>query len=287
MTAFFKSIFINRCHQVRSGWKMGLVFGCILLGELIWMILLSILSHAHKQYLKMISSFLKDETVGFIINTLIIIGAVLLVLYILDKKRPEDIGLAGLRGNFPNLWFGFLLGAASIVVIFVILAGTGRVTIQYGLASPHFSMALLWNLVLFIVVGISEELFSRGYSIFVFLQMKRLWLAVLLSALIFSLLHGVNPNINGMGLLNIMLVGFLLTLMYLKSGNLWMPIGYHIAWNYFQGSVFGFPVSGKVVTALFNIRILRNDLLSGGLFGPEGGVLATLMILFGFGAVWL
>jgi uncharacterized protein len=91
----------------------------------------------------------------------------------------------------------------------------------------------------------------------------------------------LNPNLRVLGLVNIVLVGILFGYMYLKTNNLWMPIGYHITWNYFQGDIFGFSVSGLNQKGLYNISTFRDNLLTGGNFGPEAGVLATVVIILG------
>jgi membrane protease YdiL (CAAX protease family) len=280
MKGFWRTILYNHADQIRSGWKIGLVLGGYLASQILLGILITILGYSG------IFESQKMEIPIFIVDSIIFVIAILLVLRLLDKKQLKDIGMSGLKGNWRNLLFGFLFGAVSIAVIFAILMVTGRVAVQNGWGSPDLPVSMFSGLVLFIFAGVREELFSRGYCIFAFMQMKRLWLSILLSSMVFALLHGLNPNVNVIGLINIVLVGFLLSFMYVKTGNLWMPIGYHIAWNYFQGNIFGLPVSGKVVTALYNIQILRKDLLSGGLFGPEGGVLATIIVLIGFGAVW-
>jgi membrane protease YdiL (CAAX protease family) len=82
-----------------------------------------------------------------------------------------------------------------------------------------------------------------------------------------------------MGLLNIFLVGLLFAYMFYKSGSLWMPVGYHITWNFFQGNIFGFPVSGTEPSGIYTIINTKDNLITGGGFGPEGGILATAVII--------
>lgn len=65
-----------------------------------------------------------------------------------------------------------------------------------------------------------------------------------------------------------------------------MPIGYHITWNYFQGCVYGLNVSGFDIQGIFSSRILNDNLLTGGAFGPEAGILTTIVIAIGFLIVW-
>jgi len=151
---------------------------------------------------------------------------------------------------------------------------TGNVTIEKN--SNISAYYLLWGLYTFILVGLEEELMSRGYFINVLNQMGKPWLSVLISSIIFSLMHILNPNIVFLGLLNIFLIGVLFSYMYIKTGNLWMPIGYHISWNYFQGYIFGFNVSGNSVRGIYN-AFPKNNFLSGGEFGLEGGIITTLV----------
>ena len=103
------------------------------------------------------------------------------------------------------------------------------------------------------------------------------------SALIFSIAHGLNPNVSILGLVNIALVGILFAYMFDVTKSLWLPIGYHITWNYFQGNVFGFAVSGTSPNGIYVVEIAEGrDWLTGGAFGLEGGLAATLLILLGF-----
>ena len=70
--------------------------------------------------------------------------------------------------------------------------------------------------------------------------------------------------------------------MFMKSKNIWMPIGYHITWNYFQGYIWGFKVSGTNSNGLYAIENITNNIINGGDFGPEGGVIVTIIICLTF-----
>ena len=201
------------------------------------------------------------------------------MLKFIDKKKFKDIGFTSLKYGYKNLIVGFLIGAFSIAIIVLILSVSGAITIVKN--SNTKTYYLLWGLYTFILVGLEEELMSRGYFINALNQMGKPWLSVLISSIIFSLMHILNPNIVFLGLLNIFLIGVLFSYMYIKTGNLWMPIGYHISWNYFQGYIFGFSVSGNAVRGIYN-AFPKNNFLSGGEFGLEGGVIATLVILITF-----
>jgi membrane protease YdiL (CAAX protease family) len=95
-------------------------------------------------------------------------------------------------------------------------------------------------------------------------------------------MHGMNLNVTVIALINIFLVGLLFAYMTIKSENLWMAIGYHITWNYFQGNIFGFEVSGNVVEGVYSTKSVTESVINGGKFGPEGGLIVTAIILLGF-----
>ena len=85
--------------------------------------------------------------------------------------------------------------------------------------------------------------------------------------------------------LNIFLIGLFLSLITLTSGTLYPAIGFHIFWNFFQGPIFGFSVSGGLEKGLLTTYMKGNSLLNGGAFGPEGGLIVTAVIVLMFG-VW-
>lgn len=207
----------------------------------------------------------------------------LLVWKYINKKKVVKLGL-GLNSLYmKDLGFGLFLGGASMTFIFIIFLFTGQISLKGSLLAPDFSIYSLTFLILFILVGFSEEIFFRGYIMKTMEDRQNSkWLLYVMSALIFSLFHGMNPNVSTFGLINIGLVGLLFSYMYDATKSLWMPIGYHITWNYFQGNVFGFPVSGTDPHGLYHITTDSGvKLFTGGNFGPEGGLLATLFIIVG------
>lgn len=212
--------------------------------------------------------------------------AALITLRIIDEKRPSEMGLISFRRGFRDFIFGLLLGAVLMTLIFVLLLAFGQVSLVNGLSAPVWSHFLWSGLILYIFVGFAEEIFFRGYCMTALKQTGHTWVVVIVSSLIFSIAHGLNPNVSVLGLANIFIVGLLFAFMFLKTGNLWLPIGFHISWNYFQGSIFGFPVSGTEPHGIYNIGRVEGALWSGGSFGPEGGLIATVMLVIGFLVVW-
>lgn len=105
---------------------------------------------------------------------------------------------------------------------------------------------------------------------------------VLVPSFIFGLIHLGNNGVTFFSVCNIILAGLLFSYMYIRSGNIWMCIGYHFTWNSFQGLVFGMPVSGINVTGMITTHFTANNFITGGIFGIEGGILTTLVTLLGF-----
>lgn len=285
-----KKIFVNKYYQIRSGWKIAIVLGIsygvqIMLGVVLGIVLTIALMVSGN--LNLAASTLSSDLSSYPwyfylsqgIGIVVMLLSVYFVLRLIDKKRLRDIGLINIKKGFKHLLMGLLIGAASMTVIFIILLATKNIEVTNSFMQPQFSISTLTGLILFIFVGLNEELFARGYCMMVLGQTGKRWVPVVVSSVIFSAMHLGNPNVKPLGLLNIFLVGILFAYMVVKTNNLWMAIGYHITWNYFQGNVFGFPVSGLDSTGLFGIRVINDNILTGGAFGPEAGILTSIVLL--------
>ncbi|MGV3466021.1 MAG: CPBP family intramembrane glutamic endopeptidase [Heyndrickxia sp.] len=145
----------------------------------------------------------------------------------------------------------------------------------------NFSWFLLIGMITFIFVALNEELFFRGYIISILKPSNSKVVIYLVSAVIFSCAHILNENVKLLGLINIVLIGLLFAYMFLKTNRLWMPVGYHLTWNFFQGNVWGFQVSGTTTKSVLQPEI-QDSILTGGSFGPEAGLLTTIVIIVGF-----
>ena len=136
-------------------------------------------------------------------------------------------------------------------------------------------------------VALGEELVFRGYIQTNLQEGAGLPVALTLSSVLFGLFHALNPNVTRLGLLNIALAGVALGYGYAATKNLWLPIAYHLAWNFVQGPILGLPVSGMRYGGLLTVidRGAR-PLITGGAFGPEGGILGTLVLLTTLPIFW-
>lgn len=112
------------------------------------------------------------------------------------------------------------------------------------------------------------------------------YVALIVSSILFSLMHGFNPNIDLFSLFNIFLAGILLGLSYIYTKNLWFPIALHLSWNLFQ-TIFGFNVSGQDSYSLIEFSIYENNLLNGGDFGFEGSILSVISMIITIIGIWI
>lgn len=283
-----KSIFINKDSQLRSGWKILSVFATIFISFIILSIILGIiiqiaLNGAGSKSIQ--NELLKSEW-ATLFNVIIMDGFFILIPIIfwklLDKKPVRNMGLINFKEGYKDFIFGLAFGAVSITIVFAILLNFGGIALINNFSKPNITISILTGLIMFIIVGFAEEIFNRGYCMTVLNQTKNKWFVVIVSSMIFSALHAGNANVKPLAFINIFLVGVLFAYMFLKSSNIWMPIGYHITWNYFQGNIWGFQVSGGETKGLYQTKILQENILNGGLFGPEGGLIVTFILLLSF-----
>ena len=217
----------------------------------------------------------------------------LLAGWLLDRRKFVDFGFQFSRQWWLDLGFGLGLGAILMLLIFVIELAAGWITIEDTFHSIGNSFLSSWlaALVGFIAVGIYEEMLSRGYHLRnlaeglnwgILGKRGGLWAGYLISSSVFGLLHAANPNSSWISTLNLILSGLFLGLGFVLTGELAIPIGLHITWNFFQGNVFGFPVSGsKSGASIISIQQGGPDLLTGGAFGPEAGLVGIFAFLVG------
>jgi uncharacterized protein len=235
--------------------------------------------------------------VSSIVTLLAIFISIWLSGRFLDKRPFYDFGFRLSRNWWIDLGFGLFLGALLVSLIFLVQWSAGWISINGTFvtreAQAGFPAAILVPLITFIAVGLQEELFSRGYQLKNMaegFQGRRISpemaiiTATILSSIIFGALHILNPNSTFFSSLNIMLAGiFLLAMGFILTGELAIPIGVHITWNFFMGNVYGFPVSGIDFRGATFIDVQQHgpSLWTGGAFGPEGGLLGLAAILLG------
>lgn len=189
-----------------------------------------------------------------------------------EQCRVRDLPMRRLAGD-TGLGFGIGIVYFILVTGFMALAGGYRV----GSVSWDWN-ALARDLFAFLVVAVGEEALFRGI---VFRMIDDQWgtaVSLIASALIFGFVHIGNDNATVWSSLAIAIeAGLLLAAAYKWSGTLWLPIGIHWSWNYFQGPVFGFAVSGNGTSSVITPVIQGSDWLTGGSFGAEASIPALVL----------
>ncbi|MGE5429040.1 MAG: lysostaphin resistance A-like protein, partial [Methylococcaceae bacterium] len=171
-----------------------------------------------------------------IIALFTLMGTLLLVWFFshfIDKIKFQELGFNP-KGAIEKMAVGMSVGILVISIGFTTLLFFQQ--IQWK--DTHFVFTdLLTEVLLFSFVAFSEELLSRGYVLNNLMQsLSRKW-ALAISAFMFSFIHILNPNFSWLGFLNIFLAGILLGLPYIYTRQLWLPIGLHLSWNFFQGPI--------------------------------------------------
>lgn len=191
------------------------------------------------------------------------------------KPALASLGLAP-KAAAAGLPLGFAGGAAFVGITCLAIALAGGAAFSWAAVSPSAVAALVGALAFFGVFAAAEELLLRGYPIVVLDESWTRAAAVLITAGAFGLLHLVNPGAGLLPAVNVTLAGVILGLLYLQSGSLWLAIGFHWGWNFAEGGLFGFAVSGyRFPGGLAEASARGPSWLSGAAFGPEGSVVLT------------
>jgi uncharacterized protein len=220
-----------------------------------------------------------------ILNLIAITGSIYLARRWLDKRSFESLGLKLDRQAWNDIFAGICMTFVQMGFIFALMLGLGWLTFS-GFAWEFDPIGtvitnVLTFFVVFIFVGWNEELLSRGYHLQTIASGINLFWGVVISSAVFGLLHLGNPNATWVSAAGIFLAGVLFAYAYIRTKQLWLPIGLHIGWNFFEGVVFGFPVSGLDIYPLTRITVTGPDLWTGGAFGPEAGLVVIPALIAG------
>ena len=202
---------------------------------------------------------------------------------VIEKRSFSSIGFN--KNNWLKKYsLGFLIGLAMMSIIVLILLPFGYITIEKNPIQPVGVSAIASVLVIlfgWIIQGATEEIVTRGWLLNVLSTKYNIGVGLLISSTLFGLMHLTNPNVNYIAVINIILVGLFYGLYVIKTNDLWAVCGMHSAWNFAQGNIFGFKVSGLDVSvgSLIDLNLVGSDFVTGGIFGPEAGITATFILL--------
>lgn len=211
-----------------------------------------------------------------------------------DSRNFQDFGLVLDRQWWNELWLGVGIGFVAMGAIFAAFWLFGWLEFTgwgWDRAGLHpFPITIASYFLHMAMVGFYEELFSRGYHLKNMMEGYRFGkdasgnraavLSLLTSSVIFGLMHAGNPGFKWSALVGIIIAGLLLGIPYLMTGRLGYAIGLHFSWNFAQGGIFGFPVSGNPFReSVIQHRVTGPEWLTGGGFGPEAGLLPHLILV--------
>ena len=265
--------------RLRAGWRI-LIFVVLFMG-------LSIGGQVGIR--AVLGSFPKASGLVFVLLATTATIAVYLARRYFDRRSFVSLGLGAFGRGWQDLLFGFALSGAMAALVFGMMLAFGLIdNIVLAPSFPGALSLLAAPLVLTVLIGYWEELVFRGYLLQNMADGLGMKMAIVISCILYGLVHAANPNAGILSTLIIVLFGFLRIYGYLATGLLWLSIGMHIGWNFFQGPVFGFAASGHVeARTVISHDAVGPGWLSGGDFGPEASVITVPVVLLALGAMRL
>jgi len=244
------------------------------------------------------------NAVSLIVAYLLLIIVVLAIAWFVDKRYLGDLGIGGGRQWLREAGVGAAVGSLMVgtIVLVAVLAGVATVdgtlvTREGSLFGPlSVPVGTVLTLCFFLVAGFLEELLFRGYLLVNVAEglddfidtSDAVTVGVVVSAVLFGLVHAASPGASVFSLFVAILFGLLFGASYALTDRLGLPVGLHVAWNVALGPVFGLPVSGiTTTTALVSVDPGDPAFVTGGEFGPEGGLVALLALAVGSGMILL
>ena len=280
---FYHSWFINQFGHLRAVWRIFAV------------LFITFVLAAAFGWLVSFASFPDEGDALLTWQELGRRGSVLLALILaafitlrwIDRRPITLLGLGLLEGWKRDFGLGLIIGIAMISITLGCLWAGGWVSLSLNDITLSLVGALSKAMLLFFVAALMEELVLRGYIFQAFIEGSRVWIAVIVLSSIFSVMHFDNPDATIPSALNIFLAGVLLSVCYLKTRSLWLPTGAHLGWNWMQSSFWGMGVSGyHVKWSVFSAEAHGADWISGGQFGAESSIFATVIILAATYLIW-
>jgi membrane protease YdiL (CAAX protease family) len=273
---FIKLIFRNRFKSWRAGWRV-----------LVYAVAVVAISKAITTPLKLLvpgvpeSDFLSwTHTLVWVVGNLALIVGGLATLKFFDRRPMALLGLGFGRGWLREFVIGLVGGVVATGILAAILVVTGSVSMDLSPDLRASLGALPFFLALFTLAAAVEEFIFRGYPLQALAEGSRRWIAGVLLCILFTMGHAGNPDITMIGIANIFLAGIILVVLYFQTRRLWLPITFHLSWNFSQSWLWGFGVSGiKIENQLFVTTPTGAEILNGGEFGLEGSILSTALFI--------
>jgi CAAX protease family protein len=268
----FHLLFMNE-RGLRSGWRIVIYLFQILIFSLAVNFLLGSVLHLPKTAQPPMWQMTLQEGLSFL---LVFLPAV--VMSRIESRTPGDYGLPlnGLLG--ARFWHGCVLGLVEISVLITCIAVFGGY--KFGSLDIHGSAMLRWALLwgfFFLLVGLFEEFAFRGYLQFTLADGIGFWPAAWILSLGFGAVHLMNKGESPVGALSVVSIALVFALALKRTGNLWLVVGWHAAFDFGETFLFSVPNSGNIFEGHLSNATLQGPIwLTGGTVGPEGSVFSFL-----------
>ncbi len=193
----------------------------------------------------------------------------------IEKRSLESFGFS------PNALLSIAKGLLIGLIMFLSVVTIGIISGQYRFSGFDFGCAYLFipYLLCFAIQSFGEEFYTRGWTLTYFLKNHSIITAVIISCIVFILPHMMNNGMNLMATINLFLFGLLFAVLFLRFDNIWVCCGIHTIWNFTQGFLLGFNVSGIETSSIIKFTQTPSSIIGGGTFGPESGMIATFVII--------
>lgn len=292
--SFLNNLFFSPDEpRLRAGWRLVLQTMILLsIGLCLGVMLVMVMVVTQPGWIASLAQ-LKPEhmLLGGIVEAIVITASVFFARRFIDKRSIESLGLKLNIQTLYDILAGIGITLLQMGLIYLLMSWLGWITFE-GFAWEFDPIGIvlrnaLMFVAIFALVAWNEELLSRGYHLQTVASGLNLFWGVLISSGVFGLLHLGNPGATWLSTTGIFLAGIFFAYGYLRTKQLWLPMGMHLGWNYFEGVVFGFPVSGLDIYALSRIQVHGPELWTGGAFGPEAGLIVIPALLLGAFLIYL
>lgn len=266
---------------IRQGWLRVILFlACFGIVSLLLAIpaIMIIIGSNIKQWTdnptEAMSSLLSGSYLWLMVLLECVISLISVVIFRLFIDRKSLIDLGWSFWDYTNEAItGLFTGPALLGITAMLLLLSGHLEWPDMAFDPS---SLFVSLGLMAIIAFSEELVFRGYILGNLMDsFDNKWIALAISALIFALFHATNPGLHTLAFANLFLAGLLLGVNYIYTKNLWFSFFFHLSWNFFQGPILGFRVSGLTLPSLLVAEPKGDLFITGGDFGLEGSILNT------------
>jgi uncharacterized protein len=268
---WWQPLFFNEL-RLRSGWRIALFAALLFVFGSVGMLM---------------ASLLPPETLFWASYPVLLVATLIsgsIMIARMDGRPVGAMGFAVTSRTVREIVVGTAIGAALIAGIAAVLAISGAMRwASDGGGVVEYVGMMLGSLVFFAIAAAWEEALFRGYAFQVLVEGIGVWPAVILSSALFAWAHGQNPDVTVLALVNIFLAGVLLAFTYLRTRSLWFATAVHLGWNWTLAFWLDLPVSGltKFDTPFYSGVEGGPAWWTGGAFGPEAGVAATLVLVGG------